>query len=236
VKSLLLLSTLKKDLAKSPQATRQALYYLFDGPPGGAPLESGSMGVWGVLFGALFAAPLGRVSGEQDSAERSRAWIDEWLFGKQIVAALKEMNLDAEAAERSLPLLRLLTGQVGWLSGDDPVAMAKQLLQAWATDEDARRYLKVHTHESAQWFNKECFEELVWWTFAVEVIRLHGAQEVSAQSPEAQPGETKVTQADFAKADAQAFAQALALANEVAHLLLAAEQRSGFQLDKLEIR
>jgi hypothetical protein len=236
VKSLLSLSTLKKDLAKSPQATRQALYYLFEGPPGAAPLESGSPGVWGVFFGALFAAPLGRLSGEQANAERSRAWIDEWLLGKQIVAALKEMNLDAETAQRNLPLLRLLTGQAGWLAGDDPVTIAKQLLQAWVTDEDARRYLKVHAHEGAQWFNKECFEELVWWSFAVEVIRLHGTQEASAQSPAAQPGETELTQAGFAKAFAQAFAEPLALANEVAHLLLVAEQRSGFQLDKLEIR
>jgi hypothetical protein len=175
-----------------------------------------------VLFSLLFAAPIGRLSGEQDSAERSRLWIDEWLLGKQIVLTLKEMGLEAEAAERDLPLLRLLTGQAGWLSGDDPASMAASLLQAWVVDQDARRYLKVHAHEGVQWFNKECFEELVWWSFAVEVIRLHGAQAETAEEPASQPQQAKTI-------------QALALANAVARLLLEAEQRSGYRLDKLEI-
>jgi glycosidase len=224
VKSLLTLSGLKTDQAKLPSAARQALVYLFDGPPGGAPLESGAPAVWGVLLGVLFAAPLGRLGGETASAERSRAWIDEWLLGKQIVLALQGMNLDAEAAERSLPLLRLLTGQSGWLSAQaDPADMAGRLLQSWIADEDARRYLKVHTYQEAQWFNKECFEELVWWSFAAEVIRLY-----AAQAQEDQPKAAKPSKAGFARL--------LASANAVVQLLLQAEHRSGFQMDRLEIR
>jgi hypothetical protein len=212
VKTTLELSTLMKGLAKGSTAYRRALEYLLAGPGGTSPLDAGLPVVWGVLLGSLFAAPLGRLSGEANSAERSRAWLDEWLLGKQIVAVLKEMKVEAGAAVRNLPLLRLLVGQAGWLSAEEPAVLAQRLLQGWVKDDDARRYLKVHPYEGALWYNKECFEELVWWSYALEIITLRASKKTAAE-----------------------FTESVKTAYAVVQLLLAAELGSGYQLDKLGI-
>jgi hypothetical protein len=193
--------------------------------------------VWGGLFGSLFCVPLGRLSGEKDSAERSRVWIDEWLLGRQVVAALKEMQVEAGAAARNLPLLRLLAGQAGWAGAEAPSLLANRLVQNWAKDDDAKRYLQVHIHEGVQWFNKECFEELVWWSYAVEIITHRPVQKKEAPLTVEEVDETKpalgdVAQPNPAKAD---LAEVIGTAYAVVQLLLNAEHRSGYRLDKLEI-
>jgi hypothetical protein len=35
-----------------------------------------------------------------------------------------------------------------------------------------QRYIQVHRYKGVLWFNKEAFEELLWWMFAVGVIDL----------------------------------------------------------------
>jgi glycosidase len=214
VKALLELSTLKKDLAKRPTAYRQAISYLLDGPTGANPLNAGQPETWGVMLACLFLAPLGELGGEADGAGRNRALVDEWLLGKQLRDALQEMGVEAGAAARSLPLLRLLLGQAGWSSEGEPQAIAERLLQGWLKDEDARRYLKVHTYEGVAWYNKECFEELVWWSFAAEVIPLFAAETLSPAQ----------------------LAQRVASAYATASLLLEAHQKSGYQVERLKIR
>jgi hypothetical protein len=214
VKALLELSTLKKDLTRRPTAYRQTISYLLDGPTGANPLSAGQLETWGVMLACLFLAPLGELGGEADGAGRSRALVDEWLLGKQLRDALVELGVEAGAAARSLPLLRLLLGQAGWSSEGEPQALADRLLQGWLEDEDARRYLKIHTYEGVAWYNKECFEELVWWSFAAEVIPLF-AEETLSQAQ---------------------LAQRVASAYTTASLLLEAHQKSSYQVERLKIR
>jgi glycosidase len=237
MQALLSLSTLKKDLAKYPAEYRQALNYLFNGPPGGDPpdekaLKSGLPEVWGMLFGSLITVPLGRLAGEQDSAERSRVWIDEWLLGRQLVTTLKELKVEAGAAARSLPLLRLLVGQAGWAGADEPSLVASQLIQGWAREDDAKRYLQVNLHEGVQWFNKECFDELVWWSYAAEIITQRLSQEDDAPVAVEEAGETGPAPV---KPPELKLAEVIGSAYAVVQLLLNAEHRSGYRLDKLEI-
>ena len=249
---LLRLALLKESNLNAPVAVRQALTYLFDGPPDktlpdGKSLSAGLPEVWAVLFSGLFTTPLGSLNGKEDSAERSRAWLDEWLLGRQIVAVLKEMQVEAGAAERNFPLLRVLVGQSGWLSDADPSVIASQLLQAWSQDDDARRYLQIHSHDGVQWFNKECFEELVWWSFAAEIIThrsfedhaalvMEESVEEAISTPETslqQPQPPERLAIDNSSLDE--VMQVLDLAYAVVRELLIAEQRSGYQLEKLVV-
>ena len=239
MQNLLTLAMLKEDLAKAPARYRQALNYLFNGPldktqTGGKALNADLPEVWGMFFGCLFITPLGRLSGEEDSTELSRVWIDEWLLGKQIVAVLKQMQVEAGAVERNIPLLRLLVGQAGWLSEEAPSMLASRLIQFWAKDDDARRFLQVHTHDGVQWFNKECFEELVWWSYVAEIITHRPADNDTKMDIEEEKDETTPTP-DPATVFPGSFVSVINSAYAVVQLLHKAEQRSGYQLDMLSV-
>ena len=50
--------------------------------------------------------------------------------------------------------------------------MPAQLLQTWLRDAELQRFLSFNRYQTILWFNKESFEEWVWWAFASAVIHL----------------------------------------------------------------
>jgi hypothetical protein len=153
---------------------------------------------------------------EADSAAagaRSSAWLDDWMFGRIIADALVKQGTERSAAARSVNLLGALFVQDGWFSLQEPPReTASSLLQAWTGDASARSYLLIHAYDGVEWFNKEAFEELVWWSFARLAVQLRAAG-----------------------VEGQALSAALQSGYAVVQELLQAEQRSGFRIDRLEI-
>jgi hypothetical protein len=142
------------------------------------------------------------------------------------------MQVETGAAKRDLPLLRLLAGQSGWAGAGEPSLAAGRLIQNWARDDDARRYLQVNLHEGVQWFNHECFDELVWWSFAAEIITHRPSQEEEGPLAAEEASATEPVPAEIPE---QKLAEVIGSVYAVAQLLLNAEHRSGYRLDKLEI-
>ena len=158
--------------------------YLSGGPKGDSSYEGGDVEVWGALLSWLFTNRLGFVvdeSGEKQSnkhftvdaacLEQSRTWIDEWLLGKIISGALKDMGIDEGAAWSSVGLIKSLTSHQDWFSCiDSGTKNGYQTLKSWLQDVEVQRYIQVHRYKGVLWFNKEAFEELLWWMFTVGVI------------------------------------------------------------------
>jgi hypothetical protein len=120
--------------------------------------------------------------------------------------------------------------------------LADRLLRTWTQDDDARRYLQVHAHEGVQWFNKECFDELVWWSFAAEVITHRIADTDKAMVTEEEtnvipPAPETAAQASNIQDNLvrDNLVQVIGSAYAVIQLLLEAEQQSGYQLDLLVV-
>lgn len=123
---------------------------------------------WGTLLGWLAVHDLGRVVDDSEFAQRSRSWIDEWFLGRKIARVLNESGLDDGAASRVLTAIRILTEQQNWF--EDEELSAHKLLTDLLQDEDVRRFLQVNRHQDVTWFNKESFEELVWWLMFVATL------------------------------------------------------------------
>jgi glycosidase len=211
VEAVLSIASLSAERAGQPKEAQQAVKYLLDGPNEISSLRSGTSLTWSVLLSSLVVSPLGRLTGQERAVERSRNWLDEWLFAKQIAAVLGEMGADKSALARELAILRFLVGQQDWF---DPQAeaelLARRLLQTWLKDDNARRCLLVHPYEGVEWFNKEAFEELVWWNFIWLTVRLRSDGVEGKQ-----------------------LENALRLGYRVVQSLLKAEQQSGYQVEKL---
>jgi hypothetical protein len=128
---------------------------------------------WPTLLGWLFTHALGKIAGEADFEQTGRAWIDEWLLSKIIANAAQDMGLNERAAWRAVETVKLLISHQRWFGMQVPkTRRAHEVLYSWLSDEDVRRFLQVNRHDDVLWFNKESFDQLLWWMFAVAAIAI----------------------------------------------------------------
>jgi glycosidase len=128
---------------------------------------------WGTLLGWLFTHALGKTAGEAKFAQTSRAWIDEWLLGKVIAGALRDLGLDEDIAWRAVAVIKLLTSHQRWFEMQTPkTRRAYYVLDAWLKDDDVRQFLQVNRYEGVLWFNREAFERLLWWMFLAAAVTI----------------------------------------------------------------
>jgi glycosidase len=128
---------------------------------------------WPTLLGWLFTHALGKVIGEANFEQTSRAWIDEWLLGKIVARALCDMGLDENVAGRAVTEIKLLTSHQRWFEMEtSKTKRAREVLHSWLSDGDVRRFLQVNRHDDVLWFNKEAFDRLLWSMFAIAAITI----------------------------------------------------------------
>ena len=93
----------------------------------------------------------------EDYAAISRSWLDEWMLGKIIAAALQDLGLEEGAAWETVALLKILVAHQGWHAERH----AGRVLESWLRDDEVQRFLLVNRHRGVLWFNKEAFEKLL---------------------------------------------------------------------------
>lgn len=132
--------------------------------------------VWGTLLSWLFTHKLGKtilIDREDEADEASRSWIDEWLLGKIIAGTLRDLGIEDGASWRAVSLVKLLTTHSTWyqnsINNSDDAAL---ILQGWFKDGQLQAYLGVNRYQDTLWFNQESFEDLLWWAFAVAVVKI----------------------------------------------------------------
>jgi hypothetical protein len=112
----------------------------------------------------------------KDFVEQSRSWIDEWELGKTIASALIDLGQKEGAAWRSVAVVKLLTRHQHWYeiptSVENP---AYHVLELLLKDGEVQQFLQVNRYNDIIWFNKEAFEELMWWFFIAAAIGIISA-------------------------------------------------------------
>lgn len=127
---------------------------------------------WYVLFMWNDLRLLGRViTSEARYAEVSRSWLDEWGIIRMVRAELESSGLESTQVYRSETVLKLLVRQQNWVQ-IVPITTAYGLIEAWFSDEEIRSFLNINRYRGKLWFNKEAFEEMMWWMMTVALIQL----------------------------------------------------------------
>ena len=165
---------------------------------------------WGTILGWLFVRRLGGIADATNGAPRSRAWIDEWRLGRIIADVLRELGLEEAVAWRTVEVIKVLVSHQDWPGAPDGLR-AYPALAAWLGDGEVRRFLGVNRFDGVIWFNKEAFEELLKWMYAVTVV------EVAA---------------DPSRSDADVVAGVVAR-HDLVRLLEQAERESQYQVERL---
>ena len=149
-----------------PKGVKAAAEYLYKG-------LTDSISTWAILFGWLFVHTLGKVTNPKDFAEQSRGWVDEWRLGQTISDVLKELGLDGTTSSRALTLVKLLTGHQRWYEVKPLVQTETHtLLESLFRDGEVQQFLQVNQYNNIWWFNKESFEEFLWWLMLIAAVEI----------------------------------------------------------------
>jgi len=169
---------------------------------------------WPILLGWLFTHALGKAVGEVDFEQISRSWSDEWLLGKIITGSLQDLGLDEGAAWRAVATIKLLTSHQRWFEMQTPKQTGKRayrVLSSWLGDNKVQQFLQVNRYRGVLWFNREAFDQLLWWMLLVAAVAIS---------------------ADPLR-PADEVAQEIVACYDVVRQLQRAEEKSGYQVEKL---
>jgi len=169
--------------------------------------------LWGSLLGWWCVHSLGRIAGQADFEGQSRSWIDEWLLGKVIAGALRDLGLDEPTAWQVVGVIKVLTSHQRWFAVDAPDARARayQVLRTLLQDDEVQLFLQVNRYQGVLWFNREAFARLLWWLLLLAVVEIG---------------------ADSLRPSDEAAGEILACYEIVQHLHRA-EEKSDYQVEKL---
>lgn len=144
---------------------------------------------WGPLLAWVFTRDLGRMeSSSINTAEAravSRSWVDEWLLGKAIAGMLKDMGMDETNALRGVARVKLMIQHNLWC--DDLGKNGNSIfliLQDWLQDSDVQQFIGTNRYQGILWYNKESFDDLLWWMFQAAVVDILAE---SKDSPDQEP-------------------------------------------------
>jgi len=144
-----------------PKGVKAAAEYLNKG-------LTDSLSIWGTLFSWLFIHTLGEVVNSRDFVGRSRSWIDEWRLGQKAAEDLAELGMDESTTWKAVTLVKILTSHQRWF---DQKA-AYQVMEKLVKDSEVQQLLQVNRYNDILWFNKEAFEELIWWLMLISAIEI----------------------------------------------------------------
>jgi hypothetical protein len=125
------------------------------------------------LFGWLFVHALGKVVAPGGFARQGHTWIDEWRLGKTIFHVLRELGLEETAARNSVTVIKWLTDHQTWFEekpSDQKQAYAT--LESLLRDNDVQEFLRINHYNDVWWYNKEAFEEMLWWLMMVAALTI----------------------------------------------------------------
>jgi hypothetical protein len=113
------------------------------------------------------------VVNQRDFAGQSHTWIEEWGFGKALFGVLRDLGVEEAAAWNSLTVIKWLTTHQRWFEAkpSDP-KKNDAILESLLRDGDIRQFLQVNQCDDIWWFNKEAFEEMLWWLMMVAALTI----------------------------------------------------------------
>jgi hypothetical protein len=130
-----------------------------------------------------------------------------------MAGVFRELGLDNAASWHLVALIRMLArlplpSSFAHLTAAE---RAPALVRALIANESVRPYIRVNIWEGVSWFNRESFEQMLWWMLALDVL-----------------------DAESAPARTATIAKRVRAAEKLTAGLARAAKAAGYQLDQLE--
>lgn len=166
--------------------------------------------IWITAFTYLFISSIGELSDTSDPQFQTQSWFDEWQFSK-VIRELGTAYQYSEAQKHTLSqTIYTLVGLSGWYKNFEFNEFEKWVKTLLAR-QDIQQFLNVNRYQSQLWFNKERFESLTWWLFAIALIDIGSDVKTSVNT----------------------MVEKLLVLHQVHQLLIEKMNKSEFRFDKL---
>ena len=106
---------------------------------------------------------IGAIGDASDAGATSRAWFDELRLAPVLANAFRELGLGEGGAWTAVSRVRVLLALEAPSTARFGGPAVRRLLEGWFADAELRGFLGVNRHDGVTWFNKESFDELLWW-------------------------------------------------------------------------
>jgi len=109
-----------------------------------------------------------KIKSDYQYEKKSALWLDEWLFTKVIKETLTSLGDNDFSAQRHVLLVKILTASQHLFEETEKIG---EKIRNLLTDEDVKNYLGLNMYNGVIWFNKEYFENLIYWLFTISVLK-----------------------------------------------------------------
>lgn len=121
------------------------------------------------IFTHILESNLYRADNSQQTSEN----VEEHFPNEILGGLFHEMGQDPQELSQSISLIKILTRHQNWyLRTQKDNQQTSKILQSWLEDEEVRDYLLINQHNDIQWFNKEAYQNLLWWMFTTASIQI----------------------------------------------------------------
>jgi hypothetical protein len=134
---------------------------------------------WPVFFTWAFLSNLDSLSPDASGDHHAISWMDEWQLNKVLMDAFRSSGSLEQAAAHQTALVRLLLLEEHWYSKIGAMPLAS-ILENWLSTDEIRYFLNINRHKDVLWFNKEAFEEFLWWMMVLALLEIAGSLEATA--------------------------------------------------------
>ena len=121
-----------------------------------------------ILLIWLITHALAKIKSDYQYEKKSSLWLDEWLFGKVIKQTFISLGDNDFLAQRHVLLVKILTASQYFFEEAEKIG---EKIRNLLTDEDVKNYIGLNLYDGVIWFNKEYFENLIYWLFTISVLK-----------------------------------------------------------------
>ena len=75
---------------------------------------------------------------------------------------------------QAVTTIKILVSHQRWFETQTSAAeQAYQVLESWLKDDEVQQFLQVNRYQDVLWFNREMFEQLLWWMLLTATVTTH---------------------------------------------------------------
>ncbi len=136
---------------------------------------------WFTLLALALLSPIGKLVSQTGYEDISLSWNDELQLIRQFHESLVELGCEEDKIQQLTLLLRIGVAKQDWYE-DLKKENLTTILQNWFSTPEIQYMLNVNRHKDILWYNREAFNELLWWLWIVPVLKVSGDSGVDSTS------------------------------------------------------
>jgi glycosidase len=132
---------------------------------------------WGAVLAWATLEAIGFAHDSESPGAGAVAVFDALRLRQAIADSLAKLGLQGEDRWRAAARIRASFAHAAWSPAAEEPPSKRAPALSWEHDPDVAWLLAVHEYEGNRYFNKECFEQLIWWSTLPVLLGLTEADE-----------------------------------------------------------